>query len=463
MAQEEFRDKIATVDAQGKRIWIFPKKPSGKFYSKRKILSYFLLLLLFAIPFIKIDGEPFLLFNIIERKFSIFGQVFWPQDLYLFALSMLVMILFIVVFTVIFGRLFCGWICPQTIFMEMVFRRIEYWIEGDYKAQKKLANSEWNREKIWKRSLKYSIFFGISFLIANTFLAYIIGYEQVWEIATTSPSEHIVGFIAILIFTFIFFMVFLKLREQVCTTICPYGRLQGVLLDSKSLNVIYDYKRGENRAKFNKKVDRKEAGQGDCIDCNQCVNVCPTGIDIRNGIQLECINCTACIDACDFMMEKTNQPTGLIRYDSEDGVSKKENFKFTPRVIAYTIVLIGLLGLLTTLLMLRSDFEVTLLRTRGTLFEQNEAGEIYNIYDINIINKTNKDLPVHFEIIGHEGRIQMVGDDITLKARDAAKSKFIIYIEPKDLTQLKTDLEIGIYEGEELVETVSTTFIAPRI
>ncbi|MDX1444922.1 cytochrome c oxidase accessory protein CcoG [Lishizhenia sp.] len=463
MAQEEFRDKIATVDAQGKRIWIFPKKPSGQFYSKRKILSYLLLLLLFAIPFIKIDGEPFLLFNIIERKFSIFGQVFWPQDLYLFALSMLVMILFIVVFTVIFGRLFCGWICPQTIFMEMVFRRIEYWIEGDYKAQKKLAKSPWNREKIWKRSLKYTLFFGLSFIIANTFLAYIIGYEQVWDIATTPPAQHIVGFIAILIFTFIFFMVFLKLREQVCTTICPYGRLQGVLLDSKSLNVIYDYKRGEKRAKFNKKVDRKEAGQGDCIDCNQCVNVCPTGIDIRNGIQLECINCTACIDACDFMMEKTNQPKGLIRYDSEDGVAKKENFRFTPRVIAYTIVLVGLLGLLTTLLMLRSDFEVTLLRTRGTLFEQNDAGEIYNIYDINIINKTNKDLPVHFEIIDHEGRIEMVGNDITLKARDAAKSKFIIYIEPKDLTSLKTDLKIGIYEGEELVETVKTTFIAPRI
>lgn len=463
MAQEEFRDKIATVDAEGKRIWIFPKKPSGKFYSKRKILSYLLLLLLFAIPFIKIDGEPFLMFNIIERKFSIFGQVFWPQDLYLFALVMIVMILFVVVFTVIFGRLFCGWICPQTIFMEMVFRRIEYWIEGDYKAQKKLADSEWNREKIIKRSLKYTIFFGISFIIANTFLSYIIGYEQVFEIATQPPSQHIVGFIAILIFTFVFFMVFLKLREQVCTTICPYGRLQGVLLDSKSLNVIYDYKRGENRAKFNKKIDRKEAGLGDCIDCNQCVNVCPTGIDIRNGIQLECINCTACIDACDFMMEKTNQPTGLIRYDSEDGVAKKEGFQFTTRVKAYTVVLIGLLGLLTTLLMLRNDFEVTLLRTRGTLFEQNDAGEIYNIYDINIINKTNKDLPVYFKLLNHEGRIQMVGNDITLKARSDAKSKFIIYIDEKDLTTLKTNLEIGIYEGEELVETVKTTFIAPRI
>lgn len=376
---------------------------------------------------------------------------------------MIVMILFVVVFTVIFGRLFCGWICPQTIFMEMVFRRIEYWIEGDYKAQKKLADSEWNREKIIKRSLKYTIFFGISFIIANTFLSYIIGYEQVFEIATQPPSQHIVGFIAILIFTFVFFMVFLKLREQVCTTICPYGRLQGVLLDSKSLNVIYDYKRGENRAKFNKKIDRKEAGLGDCIDCNQCVNVCPTGIDIRNGIQLECINCTACIDACDFMMEKTNQPTGLIRYDSEDGVAKKEGFQFTTRVKAYTVVLIGLLGLLTTLLMLRNDFEVTLLRTRGTLFEQNDAGEIYNIYDINIINKTNKDLPVYFKLLNHEGRIQMVGNDITLKARSDAKSKFIIYIDEKDLTTLKTNLEIGIYEGEELVETVKTTFIAPRI
>lgn len=463
MVEEEFRNKISTVDEKGKRVWIFPKKPSGKFYSKRKLTSYLLLALLFAIPFIKVDGEPFLMFNIVEGKFSLFGQVFWPQDLYIFALAMIVMVLFVILFTVIFGRLFCGWICPQTIFMEMVFRRIEYWIEGDWKVQKKLAEAEWNTEKIKKRALKYSIFFLISFVIANTFLSYIIGYEEVWNIATSAPSEHIVGFIAILIFTFIFFMVFLKLREQVCTTICPYGRLQGVLLDSKSLNVIYDYKRGENRAKFNKKIDRKEAGLGDCIDCNQCVNVCPTGIDIRNGIQLECVNCTACIDACDFMMEKTNQPKGLIRYDSEDGVSKNEPFKFTTRVKAYTFVLIALVGLLTTLLVLRSDFEVTILRTRGTVFEHNDAGEIYNIYDLSILNKTNRDLPVKLKVMNHEGRIQMIGDEILLKSRDDIKSKFIIYIPEDAIKTLKTKVEIGIYEGDKLVETTSTKFIAPKI
>lgn len=225
-----YRDSIATIDEQGKRRWIFPKKPKGKFFDRRKALSYFLLLLLFAIPYLKIGGQPVLLFNILERKFVILGQIFWPQDLHLFALIMLVFILFIIIFTIVFGRMFCGWVCPQTIFMEMVFRRIEYAIEGDWAQQKRLANLPWNREKLLKKGVKNLVFWFISFLIANTFLSYIIGYQALWDIILDKPQNHVGGLMSITIFTTVFYFVFSKFREQVCTVICPYGRLQDVLL-----------------------------------------------------------------------------------------------------------------------------------------------------------------------------------------------------------------------------------------
>ena len=461
--QEQFRDQIATVNESGKRVWIYPKKPGGKFYNARKIVSYFLLILLLGAPFIKVNGAPFLMFNIIERRFSIFGQIFWPQDLHLFALTMIVLVVFVIVFTVVFGRLFCGWICPQTIFMEMIFRRIEYWIEGDRNHQKKLSQSKWTAEKIRKRGLKNAIFFLISFIIANVFLSYVIGYEQVFAIATDSISNHIGGFIAIIIFTFVFFMVFLKLREQVCTTICPYGRLQGVLLDKNSLNIMYDYVRGEKRAKFNKKKDRKKENQGDCIDCDQCVVVCPTGIDIRNGIQLECVNCTACIDACDHMMEKVGQEKGLIRYASEAGIAEKQPFRLTTRIVAYSIVLVGLLGLLTALIMVREDFETTILRTRGTLFQKYDDGRISNIYDITVVNKTNDTIPVDIEILNMEGDLEVIGDPIHLEPRSSATSKFMIYLNRSDLEGMHTQLELGVFDEGKCVDEIETTFIGPKL
>ncbi len=234
--------------------------------------------------------------------------------------------------------------------MEMVFRRIEYWIDGDRGAQIRLDKQEWNAEKIRKRTLKWFIFFIISFLIANTFLAYLIGSDRLIQYVVEGPLNHISTLISLLIFTAVFYFIFAWFREQVCIIACPYGRLQGVLLDNKSIIVAYDYKRGEKekgRAKFKKNEDRETTGKGDCIDCFQCVHVCPTGIDIRNGTQLECVNCTACIDACDCMMEAVNLPKGLIRYASEENIEKKAPFKFTPRLKGYTAVLVILIGVLT--------------------------------------------------------------------------------------------------------------------
>src|SRR5690606_17674876 len=322
--ENSFRDRITTVDDEGKRKWLFPKKTKGKFTNYRTYLSYLLLVILFVTAWIKINGEPLLLFNILERKFVLFGQVFWPQDFILFAVIMITLVVFIVLFTAVYGRVFCGWICPQTIFMEMVYRKIEYWIDGDYKQQIQLKKQPWNSQKIVKRVLKYGLFYLIALIISHTFLAYIIGADKLLEIQTAPIKEHLGGFIAIILFSWVFFFVFAWFREQVCLIVCPYGRLQGVMLDRNSLVVIYDYIRGENRAKFKKNEDRKTENKGDCIDCNQCVDVCPTGIDIRNGTQLECINCTACMDACDFMMDKVGQDKGLIRIDSENAIAENK-------------------------------------------------------------------------------------------------------------------------------------------
>ncbi|MBT6439877.1 MAG: 4Fe-4S binding protein, partial [Flavobacteriales bacterium] len=299
-----YRDTISTVGEDGDRVWVYPKKPVGKHYDYRKLVSYGMLAFLFTGPFIKINGEPLLMLNFIERKFVLLGQIFWPQDFYIFLFATLTFIVFIVLFTLAFGRLFCGWVCPQTIFMEMLFRRIEYWIEGDFQHQKALDKKKGTKEYFVKKGAKHVIFFIISWHISNTFLAYIMGGDELFRITTENPADHVVGIVSMFIFTFIFYGVFAKMREQVCTTICPYGRLQGALLDHDSLIVAYDYVRGEGRGKFKKNENRPTENKGDCIDCNQCVNVCPTGIDIRNGTQLECVNCTACIDACDFMMDK---------------------------------------------------------------------------------------------------------------------------------------------------------------
>ena len=250
---EEYRDSIATVDsASGKRLWIYPKMPKGNFYEYRKYVSYVLLAILFGLPFIKVGGEPFVLLNVLERHFIIFGVSFMPQDFYIFVLIMLTGVVFITLFTAIFGRLFCGWVCPQTIFMEMVFRRIEYWIEGDANAQRRLNKSPWTQKKLIKKISKQAIFIFISVLIAHTFLSYVIGIDAVWAIVTHSPANDWLGFFAMLAFTGVFYFVFSYMREQVCIAICPYGRLQGVLLDKNSITVIYDWIRGEPRGKIKK-------------------------------------------------------------------------------------------------------------------------------------------------------------------------------------------------------------------
>lgn len=453
--EPNFKDKISTVDTKGKRKWMYVFQPSGKLYNLRTAFSILYLVLLFGLPFVSYRGNPLFLFNITESKFIFFGQVFLPQDFILFGIGMLVFLLFIVVFTLIYGRVFCGWACPQTIFLEMVFRRIEYWIEGPAHKQERANNGQWTTE-IWiRKGLKHLVFLGISFLIANTFLSYIIGLKELNKIIHEPVSEHLVGFLTILVFTGVFYGVFAYVREIVCTVVCPYGRLQSVLLDKNSIVVSYDYERGEPR---NKK--RSSADVGDCIDCNMCVNVCPTGIDIRNGTQLECVNCTACIDACNAMMTNIKKPLGLIRYASENDIAQREKPKLTYRIKTYSAVLVILLGILAALLITRSQFDATVLRVPGQLLQENADGTISNLYKIKIVNKSGYTEPYQLRVVEPNAMLSYVGQKLdSLPSGIEKEETFFIKVRKENIQQRMQQIHLEVLSGNEIIQTKKVRFI----
>jgi len=420
-----FRDSLTSIDNKGHRVFFYPKKPSGRYYDRRIWLSYLLMGLMFAGPLIRINGHPFMLLNVVERKFILFGVAFWPQDFKILFLGFITLVVGIVLFTAIKGRLFCGWICPQTIFMEMLFRRVEYAIDGDRASQRRLASLPWNNpHKLRKRGLKFVLFFLLSLLIAHTFLAYLVGSDRVWELVSHPISRNPGTFVSLVLFTFVFFGVFWWFREQVCTIVCPYGRLQGVLLDPNTVQVSYDTIRGEPRGKGGK---NRASGLGDCIDCAQCVEVCPTGIDIRNGSQLECINCTACMDACDAIMDRLHKPRGLVRYDSEMGVNRQKSPKWRPRIVLYGLLLGILATSFVTLIALRTDTETSVLRARGQAPQRMPDGRTGNLFMIKTINKTFRDLPVEFALSNPAGTLEMVGSRFSVPPQGYREGALFIY------------------------------------
>jgi cytochrome c oxidase accessory protein FixG len=303
----------------------------------------------------------------------------------------------------------------------------------------------------------------ISFFISNTFLAYIIGSDELWKIQTDPVGKHLGGFIAIIIFTYVFYGVFAFLREQVCTTICPYGRLQGVLLDKNSMVVAYDHVRGENRAKIHKGEDRKATAKGDCIDCFQCVHVCPTGIDIRNGTQLECINCTACIDVCDHMMEAVGQEKGLVRFVSENGIKNRTPFQWTKRVKSYTLLLFGLIVTLMILLFTRRELETILIRQRGSTYQVTDNNLVSNIYEVNLINKTHSKMKITFRIKDIGATIEKIGKPIVISGGKQVKERLLVKMPNSALTLGKKKIKIEIFANGNLMETVKTKFIGPML
>lgn len=456
-SEEHFRDNISTVDIKGKRKWMYAFQPKGKLYNLRTYFSIGYLALLFGLPFVKYNGNPYFLFDVTKSKFIFFGQVFLPQDFILFGIGMLVFLLFVVVFTLIFGRVFCGWACPQTIFMEMVFRKLEYWIEGPAHKQEVADGQTWTTEMYLRKTLKHVVFFALSFLIANTFLSYIIGLDELMKIIREPIAKHTLGFTLLMVFTFVFYSVYAFIREIVCIVICPYGRLQGVLLDRNSIVVIYDYLRGEPRSKRRKEQTAKT---GDCIDCGMCVNVCPTGIDIRNGTQLECVNCTACIDACNMMMKNVGLAPDLIRFGSENDIASGIKLKLTYRIKMYSAVLIVLIGLLVGLLVTRDMFDSTILRVGGQILQENADGTISNLFKIKVVSKSGYTEPYHLEMDIPEARIEYVGKKLdSLKSGVESEETFFIKVPREHIKQRKEKMKVLVKSGDRIIQSKKITFI----
>lgn len=458
---ETFRDRVSTVTQLGKRKWIFASKPNGKWYNFRKGIAWFYLLLFFILPFIKVNDLPLVLINVIEGKFILFSKIFWPQDFFIFSVAMITFIVFIVLFTVAFGRLFCGWVCPQTIFMEFIFRPIEWLIEGTPSQQIKLTESKLNGFQIFKKLLKHFLFIAISFFISVTFIAYILGVEEIFKDFNEPISNHIGLLSGLIIFTFLFYGVFAFARELVCTTICPYGRLQGVMFDKDTIQIAYDYNRGEPRSKLKRNEARTD---GDCISCSKCIQVCPTGIDIRNGLQMECIGCAACIDACNDVMKSIHFKKGLIRYASENELQKGQQLHFNTRMKAYAILLtllcVGMIFLVAT----RVTIDTYISRVKGPLYQEITEGQISNLFEAKTINKSREEIVITFKLEDLPGVIQLIGRQrIRLKAESITKYNFFLEIPKTSLIKHTTILKIGIYKDGEKIQTIKTKFLGPYI
>ena len=461
----DFRDHIATAERDGRRKWIYPRRVSGRFFRWRTWFSWLLLAVMFTGPFITIHDNPLLLLNIVERKFVVLGQIFWPQDMILFAIAALVGVTSIVVFTAAFGRVWCGWACPQTVMMEMVFRKIEHLIEGDAPRQRALDAAPWTAGKILRKFFKHAVFYALSFLVGNVLLSYIIGWQALYQIVTDPPAQHLAGLSFMVAFSLLFYGIFARFREQACTFICPYGRLQSVLLDENSIVVAYDHKRGEKRGLVRhgqKFGERRFAGLGDCVACNQCVSVCPTGIDIRDGTQMECVHCTACMDACDSVMAKVGYPPGLIRYASLNGIERGERLRLTPRLIGYCVVLAALVSLLAVMIFTRADVEATLLRAPGSLFQQMPDGHFSNLYTVRIVNKTSREMPVELRLESPAGSLQVMGGKLTVPPQKLVENSLLVELDPAAMKTGATPVVLGVYAGGKRLQTLKTAFIGPR-
>jgi cytochrome c oxidase accessory protein FixG len=459
---QTFRDELASIERDGRRRWIYARQPSGRLYRARTVVSGFLLAFLLLAPFVRFRGQPLVLVNVLERRFVFFGVVFWPQDFYLVVLIALAVLVTLALSTVAVGRVWCGWLCPQTIFMEMVFRKLEYWLDGTAAQQLRRDRAPWNRERIFHWVRKHALFFALSFGLANVFLAWVVGAEELWRIVTDPPGQHLGGLTAITIFSLVFFAVFARFREQACVLACPYGRVMSSLIDPQTITVTYDSVRGEPRGKRRRDAGGRDADQGDCIDCHQCVTICPTGIDIRNGIQLECVNCTACIDACNDVMRRIGRPEGLIRLTSDEAMRRGRRIGFSWRVKAYAAVWVVLVAALATLLLTRRDLDVLVLRQPGTLFTTTSEGRIANFYTLQAFNRTSRPLRFSLDVIEPRGAtIRQLGTLDQVGAHTLLEGRFLLEAPPTSLTGPSTPVRLAVRADGTAVGTVETRLLGP--
>ena len=383
------RDSITTILADGSRFFLHPSDAHGWFTTARRWSGWLLIVIYFALPWISVGGHPAVFLDIFERHFHLFGQTLSVQDAWLlfFAISGLGFTLFLV--TALLGRVWCGWACPQTVFLDHVFRRIERWIEGDAVARRQLDAAPWTAGKLMRRGFKQGLFILVSGLIAHLFLVYFVSAPDLWKMMNAAPGEHWAAFVFVSAFSLVLYFNFAWFREQLCIVICPYGRLQSALIDEHSLVIGYDTKRGEPRGKLGL------PGAADCVDCNRCVQVCPTGIDIRQGLQIECIGCAACIDACDDVMTKIGRPRGLVRYDSLTAFAGGVTRWLRPRTLAYAVLMLIGAAVATWALSTVKPANFGITRMTGAPYFVDDHA-VRNQFLIRLVNK--RDMPVRFAV-----------------------------------------------------------------
>lgn len=445
-----FRDRPENIDEKGKRKKLRVKQPNGVWYTRRTFVSIILLVFFILAPIITIDGNPFMLLDVVNREFFLFSIPVYSQDTDIMAIVMAITVVSILLFTVLFGRIWCGWLCPHTIFMEMVFRRIEYLFEGNYRKPsagiKKLP-------KTLRSSLLHFTYIVVILFFTNFFIMWFVGLPKLLDIWASPFIDYWQVYTAMILVSLFYYWIYSYIRESVCTLFCPYGRMQGVLLDAKSISVMYDYTRGDPRG-INKK--------GDCIDCGQCISVCPTGIDIKNGTQLECVNCTACIDECNQVMAKIGKAKNLIKYASPYSIETGKNSLKNSRFIAYSLVLLVLISVLIASITRRSSTESTLLRIPGTMYQKVNNDTISNIYRLKIINKSPEDKSLSIKLISpKEGKLILTEKSISIHQNSNFEHVVIIKIPKNIIKEKSVKIEAALYDNSNIIELIKTNFIAP--
>lgn len=443
------------MNEDGSRRWIRPKPSAGVWNSRRRVVAYALMLLYLAIPHIQLRGKPLILLDAPRREFTLFGYTFLPTDTLLFMIFLGIVVLLVVSFTALFGRVWCGWGCPQTVWMEYLFRPLERWFEGGRAGSLGIDRGKGHLHP--RRVLKYAVYAALAVILANTFLAYFVGVDQLKVWVTQSPVEQPTSFAIMAVTTILVFLDFAYFREQTCTIACPYGRWQSVLLDRASVIVAYDPGRGEPRQK-----GRDRTGAGDCIDCSACVQTCPTGIDIRDGLQMECIHCTQCIDACDAIMDQVGTTRGLIRYTSREALEGAPQHLLRARTILYPAGLIVLLGIFAWQLSIKSTADVTLLRALDQPFREDADGAISNQVRVRIANRSGEARNYRLAIIGADGGQVIIPVNPFPVAHNATETLSLFVILPKSaFTAGQHEIRLRVDDGAGFDEEFPYQLLGP--
>jgi cytochrome c oxidase accessory protein FixG len=454
---------LSTLEADGSRRWLKPKLSKGKLLERRRWFAYILIAIFTLVPFIKIGGKPFVLLDIVARRFTIFGFTFLPTDTVLLAIFLVGVLLSIVLFTALFGRVWCGWACPQTVYMEFLFRPVERFFDGT-------VGRGGHKKKVppWRTAAKYVAYFLLCVYLANTFLAYFIGVDRLSQWVTQSPLQHPVPFAVMAFVTFGMMVDFCFFREQMCLIACPYGRFQSVLLDQNSLIVAYDKNRGEQRGKVRKSskkspdVDSSLPVVGDCIDCGNCVTTCPTGIDIRDGLQMECVNCTQCIDACNLVMDKIGRAPNLIRFSSQSRDRGMTGSLLRARTLIYPLLLGGIATAFFAVFLSTKSFDAIVIREPGNPHTTTEDGRVRNILKLKLTNRTDDVMSLEAAVdLPDSATIELRESVIELMPRET-KTFHISLLAPKSaFVNGRADSEISVTNRAEVSRTLTLKMIGP--